>query len=232
MSTGGHPDARPGSTCRPRSQRGLANPGFAGAAAAGPTRARRGRRRASPGWPRSRRARRFALERSRRRCRSRCRAATPSRAPAPRPREPTRASPCRPRRAGSDPRHGRQRRASRTAARRFSLRPTRMTRAPRPARASVAARPRPDVGPVMRTVRRSSAPAGGAGQRNRRRRTAMPTRLKLPTIDSSRAPSTTADVSSGGARSDRRSIDGNSSSGSRWVGAPSGSASLYTLCPR
>ena len=118
-------------------------------------------------------------------------------------------------------------RASRTAASRPSLRPTSTTRAPRPASRSVAARPRPDVGPVIRTVCPASAASGGASQPKSRLRTAGPIREKLATTVSSRIssmsvlrshgasgiPSTSRSDARAGRRGDRLSL-GRSSDGS------------------
>ena len=75
--------------------------------------------------------------------------------------------------------------SSRTDSSRAGSRPTRTTRAPSPARRPAIARPSPDVGPVTRTVRPRRASAGGSDQSNRRRRTVLPIREKLPTIDNS-----------------------------------------------
>ncbi len=80
--------------------------------------------------------------------------------------------------------------SSRRAISRSSLRPTRIRRAPRSASASVAARPRPEVGPVIRTVRPRSEPAGGGVHAKRCRRTVYPMRVKLGTTAISRASST------------------------------------------
>ena len=81
-------------------------------------------------------------------------------------------------------------RASRRCSSRASLRPTRITRAPRSATAHVAASPRPEVGPVTRTVRPARAPGSGPVHANRRRRTAGPMRLKLPMTETSSVAST------------------------------------------
>ena len=102
----------------------------------------------------------------------------------------TRASPCRRRRSGTGPRRVGATRSSRTRASRSSLRPTRTTRAPSAASASVAARPRPrgrsgdEHGPAAR-----AHPAAGGLHPNSRRRTWKPTREKLPTTVTSSASS-------------------------------------------
>ena len=75
--------------------------------------------------------------------------------------------------------------SSRSASSLSRLRLTRTRRAPSSASSPAAARPRPDVGPVMRTVRPLSAPGGGGCQPNSRRRTTWPTLVKLPTTVSS-----------------------------------------------
>ena len=80
-------------------------------------------------------------------------------------------------------------RSSRTAVSRSRSRPTRTMRAPRPASASVAARPRPEVGPVIRTVWPRNASAGGGVHPKRRRRTEYPMAEKLGTTAISSASS-------------------------------------------
>ncbi len=62
--------------------------------------------------------------------------------------------------------------SSRVCANRPSSRPTSTSRAPIAASPSAAARPSPEVGPVMTTVRPASDHEAGSSQSNRRRRRA------------------------------------------------------------
>ena len=67
--------------------------------------------------------------------------------------------------------------------------PTSTRRAPMRAKEPAAARPSPDVGPVMTTVRPAIDSDSAGSQENRRERSANPNRVKLGTTSSSARPS-------------------------------------------